>query len=165
MSGNEAIARGAYEGGQLASAYPGTPSNEIREHSVQGWCAQEGAPNEKVAAEAAIGASIAGVRSFCAMKHVGVNAAADPIFTIAYTVTGGFVIVSWRPRSAQLTEWAGTTEIHAKAAKTAHANLSNSVECKDYMKMVFGLSERFDAQFFHVTNPESVIKGNRRTRR
>ena len=97
MSGNEAIARGAYEGGaRFASAYPGTPSTEILENMPQYGDAvySEWAPNEKVATEAAIGASIAGVRSFCAMKHVGLNVAADPIYTFAYTgVTGGFVIV------------------------------------------------------------------------
>ena len=97
MSGNEAIARGAYEGGaRFASAYPGTPSTEILENMPQYGESvySEWAPNEKVATEAAIGASIAGVRSFCAMKHVGLNVAADPIYTFAYTgVTGGFVIV------------------------------------------------------------------------
>jgi len=92
MSGNEATARGAWEGGaRFASAYPGTPSTEILENMPQYGedVYSEWAPNEKVATEAAIGASIAGVRSFCAMKHVGMNVAADPIFTFAYTgVTG-----------------------------------------------------------------------------
>ena len=98
MTGNEAVARGAYEAGLVfASAYPGTPSTEILENMVQYkddvYC--EWAPNEKVAMEAAIGASVAGVRSMAAMKHVGVNVAADPLFTFAYTgVTGGFVLVS-----------------------------------------------------------------------
>ena len=94
MSGNEAIARGAWEGGlEFASAYPGTPSTEILENlSNYKDLYSEWAPNEKVAAEAAIGASIAGVRSMCAMKHVGLNVAADPFFTFCYTgVTGGCV--------------------------------------------------------------------------
>ena len=98
MTGNEAVARGAWEGGLVfASAYPGTPSTEILENMPQYKqdIYSEWAPNEKVAVEAAIGASVAGVRSLAAMKHVGVNVAADPIFTFAYTgVTGGMVIVS-----------------------------------------------------------------------
>ncbi len=108
MSGNEAIARGAYEGGaRFASAYPGTPSTEILENMPQYGEAvySEWAPNEKVATEAAIGASIAGVRSFCAMKHVGMNVAADPIYTFAYTgVTGGFVMVVADGRTSRTTE-------------------------------------------------------------
>ena len=98
LSGNEAIARGAYEAGvKVCSAYPGTPSTEIFENLPQYkdalYC--EWAPNEKVATEVAYGAAVAGVRSLCAMKHVGVNVAADPIFTAAYNgVNRGFVIVS-----------------------------------------------------------------------
>src|SRR5574344_2987260 len=98
MSGNEAAARGAFEAGvKVCSAYPGTPSTEVFENLPQYgddlYC--EWALNEKVAAEVAYGASIAGARSLCAMKHVGVNVAADPIFTAAYNgVGGGFVIVS-----------------------------------------------------------------------
>ena len=98
LSGNEAIARGAFEAGvRVCSAYPGTPSTEIFENLPQYkealYC--EWAPNEKVAIEVAYGASIAGVRSLSAMKHVGVNVAADPLFTAAYNgVCGGFVIVS-----------------------------------------------------------------------
>ena len=97
LSGNEAIARGAFEAGvKVASAYPGTPSTEILENFAryEGVYA-EWAPNEKVAVEVALGASMAGVRSLAAMKHVGVNVAADPIFTASYTgVRGGFVIVT-----------------------------------------------------------------------
>ena len=90
MSGNEAIARGAYEAGvRVCSAYPGTPSTEIFEnlppYKESLYC--EWAPNEKVAAEAAYGAAIAGVRSLCAMKHVGLNVAADPVFTAAYNLS------------------------------------------------------------------------------
>ena len=98
MSGNEAIARGIYEAGiKVASAYPGTPSTEILENAVRYkddvYC--EWAPNEKVALEVAYGASVAGSRSICTMKLVGVNVAADPMFTAAYNgVNGGFVIVS-----------------------------------------------------------------------
>ena len=97
MTGDEAVARGAYEAGvHFASAYPGTPSTEIMENLASyPEIKAEWAPNEKVAAEAAIGASIAGGRSMASMKHVGVNVAADPIFTFAYTgVNGGKVLVS-----------------------------------------------------------------------
>ena len=92
LLGNEAVARGLYEAGcHFLSAYPGTPSTEIAETAAkfdEVYC--EWAPNEKVAMEAAIGASIAGARSFCAMKHVGLNVAADPLFTASYTgVNGG----------------------------------------------------------------------------
>ena len=98
LSGNEAVARGAWEAGlEFASAYPGTPSTEILETLAhyKDDLYSEWAPNEKVALEAAIGASVAGVRSMATMKHVGVNVAADPLFTFAYTgVTGGLVLVS-----------------------------------------------------------------------
>ena len=164
MSGNEAIARGAYEGGcQFASAYPGTPSTEILENMPQykDDVYSEWAPNEKVAAEAAIGASIAGVRSFCAMKHVGVNVAADPIFTIAYTgVTGGFVIVSADDPGQHSSQNEQDNRNYAKAARLLMLEPSNSQECKDYMKMAFGLSERFDAPvLFHVTTRVCHSKG------
>ena len=98
MLGNEAVARGLFEAGcSFVSSYPGTPSTEITENAVKYsddiWC--EWAPNEKVAMEAAFGASLAGKRSFCAMKHVGLNVAADPFFTIAYSGTpGGLVIIT-----------------------------------------------------------------------
>ena len=94
---NEAIARGAYEAGvKVSSAYPGTPSTEVSENVVKyDEIYAEWAPNEKVAMEVALGASIAGVRSMCAMKHVGVNVAADPLYTAAYTgVKGGLVLVA-----------------------------------------------------------------------
>ena len=95
MIGNEAVARGLYEGGlALVSSYPGTPSTEITEFlSAYDDIHSEWAPNEKVAAEVAFGASLGGVRTACAMKHVGLNVAADPLFTLSYTgVTGGMVI-------------------------------------------------------------------------
>ena len=97
LLGNEAIARGAYEAGvKVSSAYPGTPSTEVSENVVKyDEIYAEWAPNEKVAMEVALGASIAGVRSMCAMKHVGVNVAADPLYTAAYTgVKGGLVLVA-----------------------------------------------------------------------
>ena len=97
MLGNEAIARGAYEAGvKVTSAYPGTPSTEISENVVKyPGIKAEWAPNEKVATEVAIGASMAGVRSMCMMKHVGVNVASDPLYTVSYIgVNGGMVLVA-----------------------------------------------------------------------
>lgn len=164
MSGNEAIARGAYEGGcKFASAYPGTPSTEILENMPQykPEVYSEWAPNEKVATEAAIGASVAGARSFCAMKHVGVNVAADPIFTLAYTgVKGGFVIVSADDPGQHSSQNEQDNRNYAKAARLLMLEPSNSQEAKDYMKMAFELSERFDAPvLFHVTTRICHSKG------
>ncbi|MEG0018339.1 MAG: indolepyruvate ferredoxin oxidoreductase subunit alpha, partial [Hydrogenoanaerobacterium sp.] len=95
MLGNEAVARGLYESGcNIISSYPGTPSTEITEYAaLYPEVYAEWAPNEKVATEVALGAAIAGARSFCAMKHVGLNVAADPMFTASYTgVNGGMII-------------------------------------------------------------------------
>ncbi len=164
MSGNEAIARGAYEGGcTFASAYPGTPSTEILENMPQykEKVYSEWAPNEKVAAEAAIGASIAGVRSFCAMKHVGLNVAADPVFTFAYTgVTGGCVIVCADDPGQHSSQNEQDNRNYAKAARLLMLEPSSSQECKDFMKLAFALSERFDAPvLFHVTTRVCHSKG------
>ncbi|MBP3729541.1 MAG: indolepyruvate ferredoxin oxidoreductase subunit alpha, partial [Lachnospiraceae bacterium] len=123
LSGNEAIARGAYEAGvKVASAYPGTPSTEIFENLPRYKDAlyAEWAPNEKVATEVAYGASIAGVRSLTAMKHVGVNVAADPIFTAAYNgVGGGFIIVSADDPSMHSSQNEQDNRHYARAAKMA----------------------------------------------
>lgn len=148
MTGNEAIARGAYEAGvKVCSAYPGTPSTEIFETLPQYkddlYC--EWAPNEKVAAEVAYGAAIAGVRSLCAMKHVGVNVAADPIFTAAYNgVLGGFVIVSADDPSMHSSQNEQDNRYYAKAAKLAMIEPSDSQECLDFLKEAYHISERFD---------------------
>ena len=126
LSGNEAIARGAFEAGvKVCSAYPGTPSTEIFENLPQYkdalYC--EWAPNEKVAVEVAYGASIAGVRSLSAMKHVGVNVAADPLFTAAYNgVCGGFVIVSADDPSMHSSQNEQDNRHYARAAKIAMAS-------------------------------------------
>ena len=148
MSGNEAIARGAYEGGaRFASAYPGTPSTEILENMPQYGEAvySEWAPNEKVATEAAIGASIAGVRSFCAMKHVGMNVAADPIYTFAYTgVTGGFVMVVADDPGQHSSQNEQDNRNQAKAARLLMLEPSDSQEAHDFMKKAFALSEKMD---------------------
>ncbi len=148
LSGNEAIARGAYEAGvSVCSAYPGTPSTEIFESLPQYgdalYC--EWAPNEKVATEVAYGASIAGVRSLAAMKHVGVNVAADPIFTAAYNgVGGGFVIVSADDPSMHSSQNEQDNRYYARAAKIALVEPSDSQECLDYMKEAYAISEWFD---------------------
>jgi len=148
MTGNEAVARGAYEAGlTFASAYPGTPSTEILENIVQYkdniYC--EWAPNEKVALEAAIGASIAGARSIAAMKHVGVNVAADPLFTFAYTgVTGGCVLVSADDPGMHSSQNEQDNRNYAAAARVLMLEPSNSQEAKDFMKLGLELSEKFD---------------------
>ncbi|QIB68938.1 indolepyruvate ferredoxin oxidoreductase subunit alpha [Aminipila butyrica] len=148
MTGNEAVARGAYEGGTVfASAYPGTPSTEILENIVAYkediYC--EWAPNEKVALEAAIGASVAGVRSMAAMKHVGVNVAADPLFTFAYTgVTGGCVLVSADDPGMHSSQNEQDNRNYAAAARVLMLEPSDSQEAKDFMKLGLELSEQFD---------------------
>lgn len=148
MTGNEAVARGAYEGGLVfASAYPGTPSTEILENIVNYkadiYC--EWAPNEKVALEAAIGASVAGVRSMAAMKHVGVNVAADPLFTFAYTgVTGGCVLVSADDPGMHSSQNEQDNRNYATAARVLMLEPSDSQEAKDFMKLGLELSEQFD---------------------
>lgn len=148
LSGNEAIARGAYEAGvRVCSAYPGTPSTEIFESLPQYqdvlYC--EWAPNEKVAAEVAYGAAIAGVRSLCAMKHVGVNVAADPLFTAAYNgVSGGFVVVTADDPSMHSSQNEQDNRYYAKAAKLALVEPSDSQECIDFLKEAYRISEQFD---------------------
>ncbi|MBR0597047.1 indolepyruvate ferredoxin oxidoreductase subunit alpha [Sinanaerobacter chloroacetimidivorans] len=148
MTGNEAVARGAYEAGlAFASAYPGTPSTEILENMVQYkediYC--EWAPNEKVALEAAIGASVAGARAMAAMKHVGVNVAADPLFTFAYTgVTGGCVLISADDPGMHSSQNEQDNRNYATAARVLMLEPSDSQEAKDYMKLGLELSEQFD---------------------
>lgn len=148
MTGNEAIARGAYEAGaKVCSAYPGTPSTEIFEnlplYKDDLYC--EWAPNEKVATEVAYGASIGGVRSLCAMKHVGLNVAADPMFTAAYNgVGGGFVIVTADDPSMHSSQNEQDNRYYAKHAKIAMVEPSDSQECKDFMKEAYHISEQFD---------------------
>ena len=148
LSGNEAIARGAYEAGaKVCSAYPGTPSTEIFENLPQYqdvlYC--EWAPNEKVAAEVAYGAAIAGVRSLCAMKHVGLNVAADPVFTAAYNgVNRGFVVVTADDPSMHSSQNEQDNRYYAKAARMALVEPSDSQECIDFLKEAYRISERFD---------------------
>ena len=147
LTGNQAVARGIYEAGvHFASAYPGTPSTEILENVSQyEEVVAEWAPNEKVALEAVIGASIAGGRSVAAMKHVGVNVAADPLFTFAYTgVGGGSVLITADEPGMHSSQNEQDNRNYAKFAKIPMMEPSTSQESKDMMIDAFNLSEEFD---------------------
>jgi indolepyruvate ferredoxin oxidoreductase, alpha subunit len=148
MSGNEAAARGAFEAGvSFASAYPGTPSTEILENLArcEGVVA-EWASNEKAAIETAIGASIGGVRSLCAMKHVGVNVAADPMFTFAYMgVNGGMVLVSADDPGMHSSQNEQDNRNYARFARIPMFEPSDSAESLAMMKEAFAVSERYDS--------------------
>ena len=147
MLGNEAFARGLYEAGcKVVSSYPGTPSTEITECVAKyDEVYAEWAPNEKVAMEAAIGASIAGARSFCAMKHVGLNVAADPLYTAAYTgVNGGMVIAVADDPGMHSSQNEQDSRHHAIDSKVMMLEPSDSGECKEFAKIAFELSEQFD---------------------
>ena len=144
---NEAIARGAYEAGvKVSSAYPGTPSTEMSESLVQyDEIYAEWAPNEKVATEVAIGASIAGVRSMCCMKHVGVNVAADPLYTAAYAgVRGGMVVIAADDPGMYSSQNEQDTRMVARAAMLPVLEPSDSAEAKEFTKYAFDLSEKYD---------------------
>jgi indolepyruvate ferredoxin oxidoreductase, alpha subunit len=147
LSGNEAIARGAYEAGAgFAAAYPGTPSTEILESFARypGVTAQW-SPNEKVAMEVGIGGSLAGVRTLVAMKHVGVNVAADPLFTFSYTgVNAGFVLVSADDPGMHSSQNEQDNRHYARAAKLPMLEPSDSTEARDMTVLAFDLSEEFD---------------------
>jgi indolepyruvate ferredoxin oxidoreductase alpha subunit len=147
LSGNESIARGAFEAGVIvASAYPGTPSTEILENirTYQGIDASW-APNEKVAMEVAIGASFGGARAIACMKHVGVNVAADPLFTVSYTgVGGGLVLVVADDPEMHSSQDEQDSRNYAKFVKIPMLEPSDSQECKDFTRLAFDLSEQFD---------------------
>ena len=147
MLGNEAIARGAYEAGvKLSSAYPGTPSTEISEYLAKyDEVYAEWAPNEKVAAEVAIGASISGVRSLACMKHVGLNVASDPLYTFSYTgVNGGAVIVVADDPGMASSQNEQDTRMVARAAHIPVLEPADSQEAKDFVKFGYELSEMYD---------------------
>lgn len=150
MLGNEAIARGAYEAGvRVATAYPGTPSTEITECIAEyDEIFSEWSPNEKVALEVAIGASVAGGRAICSMKHVGLNVAADPLFTVSYTgVNGGLVICVADDPGMHSSQNEQDSRHYARAAKVPMLEPSDSQECKDYVIKALELSEKFDTPF------------------
>ncbi len=144
LLGNQAIARGAWEAGvQVVASYPGTPSTEITESAAKypdintQW-----APNEKVAMEVAFGAAMAGARAMTCMKHVGMNVAADPLFTSAYTGTrAGFVIVVADDPAMHSSQNEQDSRYYARAAHIPMLEPSDSQECKDYTKLAFALSE------------------------
>jgi len=147
MLGNQAVARGLYEAGcRFASSYPGTPSTEITEQAaLYDEIYAEWAPNEKVAAESAVGASLAGARSFCAMKHVGFNVAADPLFTASYTgVNGGLVVCVADDPGMHSSQNEQDSRHYAVAAKLPMLEPSDSRECRDFVKAAYDISERFD---------------------
>jgi len=162
MSGNEAIARGAYEAGvRFAAAYPGTPSTEILEQFAKyegvyaEWCT-----NEKVAVEVAIGAALAGEKAMAVMKHVGVNVAADPIFTVSYTgMNGALVIVSADDPSLHSWQNEQDNRNYARFAKIPMIEPADAEEAKKFIKLAFEISEKFDTPvFFRSTTRMSHSK-------
>jgi len=171
MTGNEAVARGAYEAGvKFASAYPGTPSTEILENIAlyKEDIKAEWAPNEKVAVESAAGASIAGARTVASMKHVGLNVAADPLFTIAYTgVNGGFVIITADEPGQHSSQNEQDNRNYAKSAKIPMLEPSDSQEAKDMIKKAFEISEKYDTPVLYrlttrLCHSKSIVECNER---
>ncbi|SDM88482.1 indolepyruvate ferredoxin oxidoreductase subunit alpha [Acetanaerobacterium elongatum] len=166
MLGNEAVARGLYETGvRVVSSYPGTPSTEITEYACKYeeiYC--EWAPNEKVACEVALGASIGGARAFCAMKHVGMNVAADPLFTASYTgVNAGLVIAVADDPGMHSSQNEQDSRHYAKSAKVPMLEPADSEECKRYTKLAYELSEQFDTPVLlrlstRVSHSQSIIE-------
>ena len=166
MIGNSAVARGAYEAGvKVVSSYPGTPSTEITESVVEYENIYvEWAPNEKVACETAIGASIAGGRAMTCMKHVGLNVMADPVFTVSYIgVNGGLVLCVADDPGMHSSQNEQDSRHYAKASKIPMLEPSDSEECKDFTKLAFSLSEKFDVPVFirlstRVSHSQSMVE-------
>lgn len=166
LTGNEAIARGAWEAGlHFASAYPGTPSTEILENlSTYPEIVSEWAPNEKVAMEAAIGASIAGARAMASMKQVGMNVATDPMFTFAYMgVGGGMVAITADEPGQHSSQNEQDNRNYARFAKIPLLEPSDSQECKDMMKLAFEISEEYDTMVLlrmttRVCHSKSIVE-------
>ena len=170
MLGNEAVARGLYEAGcSFVSSYPGTPSTEITECvATYKEVYAEWAPNEKVAMEAAFGASLAGKRSFCAMKHVGLNVAADPLFTMGYTgVNAGMVIAVADDAGMHSSQNEQDSRHYARAAKIPMLEPADSAEALAFTKLAYTLSEQFDTPVFikmctRVSHSQSVVEPGER---
>ena len=170
MLGNDAFARGLYEGGcKVVSSYPGTPSTEITEAVAKyNEIYAEWAPNEKVALEVAIGASIAGARAFSGMKHVGLNVAADALYTASYTgVNAGLVIAVADDPGMHSSQNEQDSRHHAIAAKVPMLEPSDSEETKEYVKLAFEISEQFDTPVLvrmstRVSHSQSIVSLNSR---
>lgn len=171
--GNEAVARGLYEAGcRVVSSYPGTPSTEITEFAAKYdeiYC--EWAPNEKVAMEVASGAAISGARAFCGMKHVGLNVAADPLFTLSYTgISAGLVIGVADDPGMHSSQNEQDSRHYARASKTMMLEPADSEECLDYTKLAFELSERFDTPVIlrlttRISHSRSLVETDSRQER
>jgi indolepyruvate ferredoxin oxidoreductase alpha subunit len=166
LSGNEAIARGAYEAGVLvATAYPGTPSTEILENIIRyneidaSW-----SPNEKVSLEVAMGASFAGARTLVAMKHVGVNVAADPLFTLSYTgIKGGLVLVTADDPEMHSSQNEQDNRNYARFAKVPMLEPSDSRECKEFTRLALEISEQYDTPVLlrtttRISHSKSIVE-------
>lgn len=170
MLGNEAVARGLYEAGcSFVSSYPGTPSTEITECAAKYQeIYAEWAPNEKVAVEAAFGASLAGKRSFCGMKHVGLNVAADPLFTISYTgVNAGMIIAVADDAGMHSSQNEQDSRNYAKAAKLPMLEPSDSAEGIAFAKLAYEISEQFDTPVLlkmctRVAHSQSIVEPSER---
>ena len=173
MLGNEAVARGIYEAGAtVVSSYPGTPSTEITEFSAEYpeiYC--EWAPNEKVATEVAFGASLRGARAACAMKHVGLNVAADPLFTLSYTGVGGGLVVCVADDPAMHSSQNEQDSRHyAVAAKLPMLEPADAAESRDFAKLAFELSEQFDTPVLlrmctRIAHSQSIVELGERAER
>ena len=170
MLGNEAVARGLYEAGcSFVSSYPGTPSTEITEAAAKyPEIYAEWAPNEKVADEAAFGASLSGRRSFCGMKHVGLNVAADPLFTLSYTgINGGMIIGVADDAGMHSSQNEQDSRHYAKASKIPMLEPADSAEALAFTKLAYELSERFDTPVLlkmctRVSHSQSVVETGER---
>ena len=173
MLGNEAVARAVYEAGvSVATAYPGTPSTEITENIAKyGEIYCEWSPNEKVALEVAVGASIAGARAICSMKHVGLNVAADPLFTASYTGTNsGLVVMVADDPGMHSSQNEQDTRYYGLSAKVPVLEPSDSQECLDFVKIAFDLSEEFDTPVIvrlttRVAHSRSLVEVSERQER
>ena len=171
MLGNEAVARGLFEAGcAFVSSYPGTPSTEITEAAAQyKEIYAEWAPNEKVALESAFGASLAGRRSFCGMKHVGLNVAADPLFTVAYTgVNAGLVIAVADDPGMHSSQNEQDSRHYARASKIPMLEPADSAEAISFTKAAYEISEKFDTPVLlkmctRVAHSQSVVEPGERT--
>lgn len=170
MLGNEAVARGLYEAGcSFVSSYPGTPSTEITEFAAKyKEIYAEWAPNEKVAVEAAFGACLAGKRSFCSMKHVGLNVAADPVFTIAYTgVNAGMIIGVADDAGMHSSQNEQDSRHYAIAAKLPMLEPADAEESLEFTKLAYEISEEYDTPVFikmctRIAHSQSVIETSER---